>query len=150
MLPGEDGMLERHNYKMKAKYERMAEHDVMYETVLTDDAEIVVVAFGTSARIAKTALNLARAEGIKAGLIRPITLFPFPDKIIAKAAETMERFLVVEMNMGQMVEDVRLAVNGKAEVSFFGRPGGALLSVEDIVQAIRNAVPAGTVHPMKL
>jgi 2-oxoglutarate ferredoxin oxidoreductase subunit alpha len=150
MLPGEDGMLERHNYKMKAKYERMAEHDVMYETVLTDDAEVVVVAFGTSARIAKTALNLARAEGIKAGLIRPITLFPFPDKIIAKAAETMERFLVVEMNMGQMVEDVRLAVNGKAEVSFFGRPGGALLSVEDIVQAIRNAVPAGTVHPMKL
>jgi 2-oxoglutarate ferredoxin oxidoreductase subunit alpha len=150
MLPGEDGMLERHNYKLKAKYERMAEHDVMYETVLTDDAEIVVVAFGTSARIAKTAVNLARAEGIKAGLIRPITLFPFPDKIIAKAAETMERFLVVEMNMGQMVEDVRLAVNGKAEVSFFGRPGGALLSVEDIVQAIRNAVPAGTVHPMKL
>jgi 2-oxoglutarate ferredoxin oxidoreductase subunit alpha len=150
MLPGEDGMLERHNYKLKAKYERMAEHDVMYETMLTDDAEIVVVAFGTSARIAKTAVNLARAEGIKAGLIRPITLFPFPDKIIAKAAETMERFLVVEMNMGQMVEDVRLAVNGKAEVSFFGRPGGALLSVEDIVQAIRNAVPAGTVHPMKL
>jgi 2-oxoglutarate ferredoxin oxidoreductase subunit alpha len=118
--------------------------------MLTDDAEIVVVAFGTAARIAKTAVNLARAEGIKAGLIRPITLFPFPDKIIAKAAETMERFLVVEMNMGQMVEDVRLAVNGKAEVSFFGRPGGALLSVEDIVQAIRNAVPAGTVHPMKL
>jgi 2-oxoglutarate ferredoxin oxidoreductase subunit alpha len=150
MLPGEDGMLERHNYKLKAKYERMAEHDVMYETMLTDDAEIVVVAFGTAARIAKTAVNLARAEGIKAGLIRPITLFPFPDKIIAKAAETMERFLVVEMNMGQMVEDVRLAVNGKAEVSFFGRPGGALLSVEDIVQAIRNAVPAGTVHPMKL
>ncbi|HXY55063.1 MAG TPA: 3-methyl-2-oxobutanoate dehydrogenase subunit VorB [Nitrospirota bacterium] len=149
MLPGEDGMLERHNYKLKAKYERMAEHDVMYETVLTDDAEIVVVAFGTSARIAKTALNLARQEGIKAGLIRPITLFPFPDKAIAKAAETIERFLVVEMNMGQMVEDVRLAVNGKAVVSFFGRPGGALLSVEDIVQAIHNAVPAGTVHPMK-
>jgi len=149
MLPGEDGMLERHNYKLKAKYERMAEHDVMYETVLTDDAEILVVAFGTSARIAKTALNLARQEGIKAGLIRPITLFPFPDKVIAKAAETVERFLVVEMNMGQMIEDVKLAVNGKAVVSFFGRPGGALLSVEDIVQAIRNAVPAGTVHPMK-
>ena len=147
MLPGEDGMLERHNYKLKAKYERMAEHDIMYEAVLTDDAEIVVVAFGTSARIAKTAVNLARQEGIKAGLIRPITLFPFPDKVIAKAAETIERFLVVEMNMGQMVEDVRLAVNGKAAVSFFGRPGGALLSVEDIVQAIHNAVPAGTGDP---
>jgi 2-oxoglutarate ferredoxin oxidoreductase subunit alpha len=149
MLPGEDGMLERHNYKLKAKYERMAEHDVMYETVMTDDAEIAVVAFGTSARIAKTAVNLARQEGIKVGLIRPITLFPFPDKVIAKAAETIERFLVVEMNMGQMVEDVRLAVNGKAVVSFFGRPGGALLSVEDIVQAMSNAVPVGTVHPMK-
>jgi len=138
MLPGEEGMLERHNYKLKAKYERMAEHEVMCETVLTEDADIVVVAFGTAARIAKTAVNLARNEGIKAGLIRPITLFPFPEKIIAKIADRVERFLVVEMNLGQMVEDVRLAVNGKAPVSFYGRPGGAILAVEDIVQSIRN------------
>jgi 2-oxoglutarate ferredoxin oxidoreductase subunit alpha len=138
MLPGEDGMLERHNYKLKAKYERMADHDVMCENLLTDDAETVVVAFGTSARIARTAVNLARAEGIKAGLIRPITLFPFPEKIIAKTAERVERFLVVEMNTGQMVEDVRLAVNGKVPVSFFGRPGGAVLAVEEILGAIRN------------
>jgi 2-oxoglutarate ferredoxin oxidoreductase subunit alpha len=138
MLPGEDGMLERHNYKLKAKYERMADHDVMCENLLTDDAETVVVAFGTSARIARTAENLARAEGIKAGLIRPITLFPFPEKIIAKTAERVERFLVVEMNTGQMVEDVRLAVNGKVPVSFFGRPGGAVLAVEEILGAIRN------------
>jgi 2-oxoglutarate ferredoxin oxidoreductase subunit alpha len=140
MLPGEDGALERQNYKLKAKYERMAEHEVMFETMLIDDAEIVMVAFGTAARIAKTAMNLARAEGIKAGLIRPITLFPFPENIIAKIAERAERFLVVEMNMGQMVEDVRLAVNGKAPVSFYGRPGGAILTVEDILSAIQSSV----------
>lgn len=143
MLPGEEGGLERQNYKLKAKYDRMAEHEVMYETVLTEDAEIVVVAFGTSARIAKTAVNLARAEGIKAGLIRPITLFPFPEKIIASIAERTERFLVVEMNLGQMVEDVRLAVNGKAPVSFYGRPGGAVLAVEDILSAIHTSARGG-------
>jgi 2-oxoglutarate/2-oxoacid ferredoxin oxidoreductase subunit alpha len=143
MLPGEESSLERQNYKLKAKYERMAEHEVMCETVLTDDAEIAVVAFGTSARIAKTAVNLARAEGIRAGLIRPVTLFPFPEKIIAYAAERVERFLVVEMNMGQMVEDVRLAVNGKAPVSFYGRPGGAMLAVEDILSAIHTSVRGG-------
>ncbi len=139
MLPGEEGALERQNYKLKAKYERMAEREVMYETMLTDDAEIVVVAFGTSARIAKTAVNLARTEGIKAGLIRPVTLFPFPEKIIAKVAERAESFLVVEMNMGQMVEDVRLAVNGKVPVSFYGRPGGAILSVEEILSTIQSS-----------
>jgi 2-oxoglutarate ferredoxin oxidoreductase subunit alpha len=138
MLPGEEGALERHNYKLKAKYDRMAEREVMCETLRMDDAEIAVVAFGTSARIAKTAVAAARSEGIKAGLIRPITLFPFPEKIIAQAAERVDRFLVVEMNMGQMVEDVRLAVNGRAEVSFYGRPGGAVPAVEDILAAIQN------------
>src|SRR3990172_1678108 len=97
MLPGEDGMLERHNYKLKAKYDRMAEREVMCETIRTEDAEIAVVAFGTSARIAKTAVSLAREEGVKVGLIRPITLFPFPEKIIAKAAESVKRFLVVSL-----------------------------------------------------
>lgn len=140
MLPGEEGGLERQNYKMKAKYERMAEREVMYESVDTEDADLVVVAFGTSARIAKTAVNLARAEGIKAGLIRPITLFPFPVNVIAETAGRVERFLVVEMNMGQMVEDVRLAVNGRAPVSFYGRPGGAILAVEDVLSSIRNCV----------
>ena len=139
MLPGEEGALERHNYKLKAKYDRMAENEVMSETMRMEDAEIAVVAFGTSARSAKTAVKLAREKGIKAGLIRPITLFPFPEKIIAAAAEKIERFLVVEMNMGQMVEDVRLAVNGRAEVAFYGRPGGAVLMVEDILSAIENA-----------
>jgi 2-oxoglutarate ferredoxin oxidoreductase subunit alpha len=138
MLPGEDGMLERQNYLLKAKYDRMQEREVMYETLLVDDAELVIVAYGTAARIAKTAVHIVRAEGIKAGLIRPITLFPFPDRVIARAAESVERILVVEMNLGQMVEDVRLAVNGRADVSFFGRPGGAVIAVEDVVDALRD------------
>jgi 2-oxoglutarate ferredoxin oxidoreductase subunit alpha len=125
---------------MKAKYDRMSERDVLCETMLTDDAELAVVAFGTSARIAKSAVHRARAEGIKAGVIRPITLFPFPEKIISKIADRVERLLVVEMNLGQMVEDVRLAVNGKARVAFYGRPGGAILSVEDILSAIEACV----------
>jgi 2-oxoglutarate ferredoxin oxidoreductase subunit alpha len=139
MLPGEDGMLERRNYLLKAKYDRMQEQDVMCATVMTGDAELVLVAFGTAARIAKTAVSIARSDGIKAGLVRPITLFPFPDRIIAGLAERVERFLVVEMNLGQMVEDVRLAVNGRSAVSFYGKPGGALLTAEDVVEALREA-----------
>jgi 2-oxoglutarate ferredoxin oxidoreductase subunit alpha len=139
MLPGEDGMLEQLNYKLKTKYESMAEREVMFEAVQMEDAEIAIVAFGTAARISKTAINAARSEGIRVGLLRPITLFPFPEKAIAAAAERIKRFLVVEMNMGQMLEDVRLAVNGTKPVDFYGRPGGAILAVEDIVQQIRNA-----------
>ena len=140
MLPGEDGMLEQHNYDLKAKYDRMAEREVLSESLQMEGAEIAVVAFGTSARIAKSAIAIARGEGIKVGLIRPITLFPFPEKVIARAAEQVKQVLVVEMNLGQMVEDVRLAVNGRVPVSFYGRPGGALVAVEDIAQQIRNAV----------
>lgn len=140
MLPGEDGMLERQNYILKAKYERMAEREVLYEAVMLDDAELAVVAFGTAARIAKTAVHAARSEGIKAGLVRPITLFPFPVNVISDAAVRVDRFLVLEMNLGQMVEDVRLAVNGRADVSFYGRPGGAVLSVEEILTVIRDTV----------
>ncbi len=138
MLPGEDGMLERQNYKLKAKYDRMEEHEVLYETTMVEDADLVLVAFGTAARIARTAVNMVRSEGIKAGLIRPITLFPFPSKVIYEIAERVDHFLVVEMNLGQMVEDVRLAVNGRAAVSFFGKPGGALLSAEDVADALRD------------
>ena len=139
MLPGEDGMLERHNNDLKAKYDRMAEHEVMVELFRMEDAEIALVAFGTAARIAKSAVAIVRAEGIRAGLIRPITLFPFPEKTIVQATKHIGRFLVTEMNLGQMVEDVRLAVNGRAAVSFYGRAGGAILAVEDIVKEIRTA-----------
>ncbi len=146
MLPGEDGALEQRNYLLQAKYDRMREHEVRCETLLTDDAEIVVAAFGTSARIAKSAVYAARAEGIRAGMVRPVTLFPFPEAIIAGISARVPRFLVVEMNMGQMVEDVRLAVNGKASVAFHGRPGGAVPTVEDILCAIRDAVRSAQSH----
>lgn len=142
MLPGEEGMLERHNYSLRAKYERMAENEVMYESVHIEDADVALVAYGSAARIAKSAISIARSDGVKVGLIRPITLFPFPEKVLADAVESVDKFLVVEMNMGQMVEDVKLAVNGRAEVSFYGRPGGAILTVEDILRAIHN-VAAG-------
>jgi 2-oxoglutarate ferredoxin oxidoreductase subunit alpha len=138
MLPGEEGALEQLNYALGRKYERMIEREVMSESFMTDDAELAVVAFGTSARIARAAVLQARSEGLRAGLIRPITLYPFPEKSINAAADRIKKFLVVEMNMGQMVEDVRLAVNGKAPVSFFGRPGGAVLSEEEILDAIRK------------
>lgn len=138
MLPGEDGMLERHNYALKAKFERISEREVMYEAWRMEDAEMAVVAFGTAARITKTAVSRARSEGIKIGLIRPITLSPFPAKVISDTAERLERILVVEMNMGQMVEDVRLAVDGRTPVFFYGRPGGAVLTIEDIQSAIHN------------
>lgn len=149
MLPGEEGMLERHNYKLKQKYDRMAEHETMHEAVSIDDAETVIVAFGTAARIAKSAVAMARAEGMKVGLLRPVTLSPFPVKALARAAERASRFLVVEMNMGQMVEDVRLAVNGKCDVAFYGRPGGAVLSVEDILSALQGSALPQTEQPVK-
>jgi 2-oxoglutarate/2-oxoacid ferredoxin oxidoreductase subunit alpha len=138
MLPGEETRLEEQNYILKKKYDRMAECEVLCETAQTDDAEIVVVAYGSSARIVKTVMQLANREGLKVGLIRPITLFPFPSNIISAIACRGTRFLVVEMNMGQMVEDVRLAVNGAAPVSFYGRPGGAILTVDDVLCAIRK------------
>jgi 2-oxoglutarate ferredoxin oxidoreductase subunit alpha len=139
MLPGEDGVLEQHNYRLKEKYDRLAAHEVMFESFLMDDAEIAIVAFGTAARIAKSAVEMVRAEGVKAGILRPITLFPFPEKAIAAAAAMVKRFLVVEMNLGQMVEDVRLAVNGRVPVLFYGRPGGAVVAVDDIAEEIRKA-----------
>jgi 2-oxoglutarate ferredoxin oxidoreductase subunit alpha len=96
------------------------------------------VAYGIVARIAKTTVQNAKKEGINIGLIRPITLFPFPDKVIAKTAEKVKKFLTVEMSMGQMVEDVKLAVNGKAEVNFYGRAGGIIPSPEEILEEVKK------------
>lgn len=127
--------------KVRARYERYAEienSEVRYEEYKTEDAEIIITAFGATSRVAKSAINTAREAGIKAGLIRPITLWPFPKKIIAERAETAKAFLSVEMNMGQMVEDVRLAVNGKKPVYFFGRTGGIVPTAEEIVAELEK------------
>ena len=129
-------VLEVHNHKLYKKYEVMEKNELMYDTQLMDDAEIAIVAYGTTARIALTAIRRARENGVKAGLIRPITVWPFPYKVISDACRQVKRFLTVEMSMGQMVDDVRLAVNGAREVSFYGRTGGMLPGVKEIYDQI--------------
>ncbi|MBM7622783.1 3-methyl-2-oxobutanoate dehydrogenase subunit VorB [Sporohalobacter salinus] len=132
--------LEEHNWKLDRKYEKIKEEEVKYETSNMEDADVAIVAYGTTARIVKTAIKKARAEGIKVGLIRPITLFPFPEKVINEAADQVDKFLTVEMSTGQMVEDVRLAVNGKKPVEFYGRTGGVVPTPEEIVEQLKEVV----------
>ena len=109
-----------------------------YETIELDDADIMIVAFGSAARIAEKAIELAREEGIKAGLFRPITLWPFPEKQLAEAAHGKRGVLVAEINAGQMIQDVRLSVNGEEPVEHFGRLGGIVPEPEEIVKAIKE------------
>ncbi len=125
----EDSVVER--YK---RYAEIEEKEVKYEEYMTEDADVILVAYGITARIAKSAVNAAREAGIKAGLLRPITLWPFPKAKIAALADTAKAFISVEMSMGQMVDDVKLAVNGKKPVSFFGRTGGMIPTVEEITK----------------
>ncbi len=127
---------EQHNLDLQAKYDAMKEREVMAKEEMAEDADIIVVAYGTTARIALTAVRKAREQGIKAGLIRPITVWPFPEKEIAAAAQRCKAFLTVEMSLGQMVDDVRLAVNGCRPVEFFGRTGGMIPGVSEIYDRI--------------
>ncbi len=131
--------LEDTNFERFERYAQIKETQQRQELLLCDDAEIVVVAFGASSRIARTAVREARAKGIKAGLLRPITLWPFPTKAVDQViANGAKQFLSVELNMGQMVEDVRLAANGRAEVSFYGRTGGVLPTPEEVLAQIEK------------
>ena len=138
-----NGALEKLNYKLQARYEQIQKNEVLCEQYKVDDAEIVVIAYGITARIVRSAVNKARAEGIKAGWIRPITLWPFPTEQISKAAEELRIFLTVEMSCGQMLEDVKLAISGKAPVLFYGRPGGGVPTVDEILDKIKQlTIPA--------
>lgn len=130
--------LEDHNLKLKKKYQLMKENELRYETVRMEDAEIGIVAYGTTARIASSAIDMARDKGIKVGLIRPISLYPYPYEIINKAADQVDSFLTVEMSNGQMVEDVKLGVNGKKPVYFYGRSGGMVPTPEEILAEIEK------------
>ena len=134
----QEGVLEQLNYKLQAKYEQVQKNEIICEQYAVEDAEIVVVAYGVAARIVRGAVNKARQEGIKAGWIRPVTLWPFPAGQISEAADEFRIFLVVEMSCGQMVEDVKLAVAGKVPVVFYGRPGGGVPTVEEILDKIRQ------------
>ena len=127
------------NQRLQAKYKALEENEVRYEAVACDDADYVIVAFGSSARICSATVEMARAEGLKVGLLRPITLYPFPSKQIAGlAARGVKGFLSAELNAGQMVEDVRLAVNGKAPVEHYGRQGGMLFNPDEVLAALKD------------
>lgn len=131
-------VMEQRNIHLQKKYDVIKENEVRFEKTNLDDADYVIVAFGSVARISEKAVELAREEGIKVGLFRPITLWPFPEKEIAELAKTKKGFLVAELNAGQMIEDVRLAVNGKTKVAHFGRLGGMVPDPEEIVNALKE------------
>lgn len=130
--------LEAHNNKLQAKYRDVEANHTMVETYNCDGADVIVTAYGTVARIVKNVIKEAAKEGIKVGLIRPVTLWPFPAAAFEKYAETPKGFLCVEMSTGQMVEDVRLALNGKNTVAFHGRTGGHVPAQKDILEKVRE------------
>ena len=130
--------MELRNLHLQEKYRAIKENEVRYEAQQLDDAEVLIVAFGSAARIAEKAIEIAREEGIKAGLFRPITLWPFPEKQLREAAHGKRGVLVAEINAGQMVQDVRLSVNGEEPVEHFGRLGGIVPEPEEIVKAIKE------------
>lgn len=130
--------MEEHNLHLIRKYQTIKENEVRYEKTMCDDADYIIVAFGSAARISEKAIELARKEGIKVGLLRPITLWPFPYNEVADVAEGKKGILSVEINAGQMVEDIRLAVNGKVPVGHFGRLGGIVPEPDEIVRALQT------------
>jgi 2-oxoglutarate ferredoxin oxidoreductase subunit alpha len=129
--------LERVNDRLQARRREIEQHEQRWEALSCEDAEIIVVAFGTAARIAKTAIAQARANGLKAGLFRPITLFPYPAEPLAKAASG-KRLLVFELNAGQMLQDVQLATQGRVPIHFFGKTGGVVPLPEDVLEEIES------------
>jgi len=137
------GALERHNLHLKEKYERIEREEVRWEGVRLEDAEVVLVAYGTSARVCLGAVRKGRREGRKVGLFRPITLWPFPWKALREVAERVKAILVVEMSLGQLVEDVRLAVEGRCPVHLLGRPGGGVPTVREVSERVGETLDGG-------
>ncbi|MFH0795453.1 MAG: 3-methyl-2-oxobutanoate dehydrogenase subunit VorB [Candidatus Omnitrophota bacterium] len=135
------GGTEKHNWHLAEKYCRIERAEQRWEDFRTEDARVIIAAFGTSARISKAAVLAGREEGLPLGLFRPISLWPFPYQALRRLAGSRKRkFLVVEMNLGQMVEDVRLAVEGRCPVSFYGRPGGGVPTPEEILKVARKLI----------
>ena len=135
----DSAVMEQNNIRFQEKYRKIEENEVRYEETMTEDADYVLVAFGSSARICQKVVQVARQEGLKVGLVRPITLWPYPYEVITKLAERgVKGFLSVELNAGQMVEDVRLAVDGRCPVEHFGRMGGMLFSPDEVLNALRT------------
>ena len=134
---------ENFNHKLQKKYREIEEKEVRFEEFETEDAEFLFVAYGSSARICQKSMQILRDEGIKVGLIRPITLFPFPSKRINELSSHMKGILSVEMSAGQMIEDIKLSVAGKSRVEHFGRMGGIIHSPEDVVEAMKQKIIGG-------
>ncbi len=130
--------MEEINLRLQSRYREIEKNEVLFEAFSCDDADYIVIAFGTTARVCQKAVELARAEGIKAGLLRPITLFPFPTVAISNFADKTKGMLTVEMSAGQMVDDVRLAVNGRVPVEFYGRMGGIVPSPDEVLNALKT------------
>ena len=133
-------IMEQRNLALQEKYRKIQENEVRFEQQQMDDADYAIVAFGSAARIAEKSVEIAREQGIKVGLFRPITLFPFPEKQIAELSKKVKGILVAEINAGQMVQDVRLAVNGAVPVEQFGRLGGIVPDPEEIVEALKKVM----------
>mgnify|MGYP003736398913 FL=1 len=134
----DSAMMEKNNERFQAKYRVIEEEEVRYEEVQCDDADYLLVAFGSAARICMKTIELARAEGLKVGLLRPITLWPFPTKELRRYADQVKGMLTVELNAGQMVEDVRLAVNGVVPVEHYGRMGGIIPTPDGVLDALKE------------
>jgi len=132
------GVLETHNWKIAEKLAKIEKREVRYQTYRTDGMDYLVVAFGTCARIAREAVDEARRSSIKVGLFRPITLWPFPYRQLGSAIERAKKVLVVEMNLGQMLDDVRIAGQGRSRIFFYGRPGGGVPTPEEILREIKK------------
>jgi len=141
--------IEAHNWKLHRKYMRMQEEEVLFESYHMDGAEIVIIAFGTAARVSKTAIQVARGEGIPVGMLRPVTLFPFPSKEVNEAAERANAVLVIEMNTGQMLEDVRMSTRHHDKIRFLGKPC-AIPTPEEILQEIRRLAGEIGARPVRM
>lgn len=132
------GYMEKWNFRLEEKYNQIAAAETRFESIQTDDADIILTAYGTSARICETAQTLGRREGLKIGLVRPITVWPFPSQIFKDLSRKVRKFLVVEMSLGQFVEDVQLAINGKAEIHLHKRPAGAIPTGEEVLEITKK------------
>jgi 2-oxoglutarate ferredoxin oxidoreductase subunit alpha len=132
------GKMEEWNFHLERKYDQIRANETRYESFHLDDAEIILTGYGTAARICESAMMMGRSDGLKIGLIRPITLWPFPVQIFRDMADKVRKFLVVEMSLGQYVEDVQLSVNGKSEIHLHKRPAGGIPTGEEVLEITRK------------
>jgi len=137
------GKLEDWNWRRYEKYQKILKEEQRFEAIDCNDADIIIVAYGTSARVSRAAVRIAREKGIKAGLLRPITVWPFPNNILFELSKRVEHFLVVEMSCGQMIDDVRLAIECRSKVYLLGRPGGGIPTAQEIFEKIRVTLGGG-------